>query len=123
MNLKSWMKNGVYEELERDEVPEKEKIIGTRWIITEKEKEGVKTIKVRLVAKGFMENSIESELNCEAPTCSPESLKIVLSVIKRKGWVIQSIDIKTAYLQSNKIERKVFIQPPKEAKTQKIETS
>src|SRR5215469_12814969 len=83
-------------------------------------REGEKTIKARLVAKGFMENSKENELNCEAPTCSPEGLKVVLSVIKRKGWVIQSIDIKTAYLQSNKIERKVFIQPPKEAETQKI---
>src|SRR5215469_9564518 len=103
--LKSWMKNEVYEELERDEVPEKEKIIGTRWIITEKEKEGEKTIKARLVAKGFMENSKENELNCKAPTCSPEGLKVVLSVIKRKGWVIQSIDIKTAYFQSKKIEK------------------
>ena len=38
-----------------------------------------------------------------------------MAVIAQKGWVINSMDIKTAFLQGNCLEREIFIQPPKEA--------
>ena len=35
--------------------------------------------------------------------------------MKRKRWELNSIDIKTAFLQGEKIQREVFVRPPKEA--------
>ena len=51
--------------------------------------------KTRLVARGFEEENIE---DTDAPTCSPETLKICLSIINRKSWECKNLDIKTAYL-------------------------
>ena len=95
------------------------KVVNARWIITEKEKEGGKICKARLVARGFLEKN-ENNMECEAPTCTNEGLKIVISTIKRNKWKVRSLDIKTAYLQGKVIEREVYLQPPIEAKTDKI---
>src|SRR5215469_6208977 len=103
--LNSWKENEVYTETEWKEGM---KVINVRWIVTEKEKKGGKMCKARLVARGFLEKN-ENNMECEAPTCTNEGLKIVISTIKRNMWRVRSLDIKTAYLQ-----------PPKEAKTDKI---
>ena len=50
--------------------------------------------KARLVVRGFEEKKIEGK--AEAPTSSSEGLKICLSVIKREGWKVRSIDVKAA---------------------------
>ena len=56
----------------------------------------------------------------EAPTCTNEGLKIVISTIKRNLWNVRSLDIKTAYLQGKVMEREVYLQPSSEANTDKI---
>ena len=62
--LENWKNNEVYHEVEK----EKEmKIIKTRWIISEKEKNDGIICKARLVAKGFMERKNDTGI-CEAPT-------------------------------------------------------
>src|SRR5215469_3243478 len=113
--LENWREHKVYEEITKQQLPNDMKPLTTRWVITEKEKEGGLFVKARLVARGFLEK--EKDLQCEAPTASPEGLKIVLSVILMNGWTLQSIDIKTAYLQSHSINRDVYIHPPKESNT------
>lgn len=112
--IRNWKENDVMEEVEK----RGRKGISTRWVITEKIKDGKKICKARLVARGFEEKGV-NEGN-EAPTCAAEALKVTLGVIKRKGWECESIDIKTAYLQGEKLERTVYIQPPKEAETKKL---
>ena len=74
--------------------------------------------KARLVVRGFEEKKIEGRT--EAPMCSSEGLKICLSVIKREGWKVRSIDVKTAYLQGENIERTIVVKPPRELKTEKL---
>ena len=69
--------------------------------------------------RGFLEKN-ENNMECEAPTCTNEGLKIVISTIKRNKWKVRSLDIKTAYLQGKVIEREVYLQSPIEAKTDKI---
>ena len=39
------------------------------------------------------------------------------AIIASNKWPIQSIDIKTAFLQGHKLERSVFLRPPPEANT------
>ena len=36
-----------------------------------------------------------------SPTCDKQSLRLVLSIIMQKKWCINSIDIKTAFLQND----------------------
>jgi hypothetical protein len=107
--LRSWEENKVYEE-EKDRG---QKTISIRWIITEKIKEGKRCCKARLVARGFEEKM--GDLSTDAPTCAPEILKLCLSIMIMRGWQCQSIDIKTAYLQGDHINRMLYIKPPMES--------
>ena len=43
------------------------------------------------------------------------TLKVVLAVVAIHQWDLSTIDIKAAFLQGNKIERNVYVIPPKEA--------
>lgn len=104
--LQSWRENNVFEEV--DDVGQK--AISTRWIVTEKVKGGEKICKARLVARGFEEEMAEWEK--DAPTCSAEMLKFCLTIIKLKKWICYTLDVKTAYLQGDEIEREVYLKPP-----------
>src|SRR5215469_16111224 len=112
--LESWEKNDVYEEVKYN----KQKVISCRWIITEKEKNKEIITKARLVARGYEEQDFDEGV--EAPTCSIEGCRIALASILKNKWQLNAIDIKTAYLQGRKMERKVYLKPPKEANTKKI---
>ena len=74
-----------------------------------------KKIRARLVARGFEDGKVGS-IRTDSPTCSKEGFKGALAIMKTNGWPSNSLDIKTAFLQSDKIERPVFILPPPEAK-------
>ena len=51
----------------------------------------------------------------DCPTCAKESLRIILTVICSFGWRINSMDVKTAFLQGKRFERTVYVEPPVEA--------
>ena len=75
--------------------------------------------KARLVAKGFTEE-FGNKYECEAPTCFTERLKMVLMVIKTFGWNVNTLDIKTVYLQGKEITREIYVRPPEEAKCKRL---
>ena len=79
----------------------------------EKTKDGIKP-KARLVAQGFEEDNL-SEIQKYSPTCSKDTLRAVLSIICQRKWNLQSIDIKTAFLQGDSLKREIFVKPPPEA--------
>ena len=106
-NLKS---HNIFTEVPREE--NKERTIGSRWVITEKFKDGEKVTKARLVAKGFQE---ETDLKRDSPTCLKENLRIVVAIAASEKWKIKSLDIKSAFLQGKEIEREVYLIPPPEA--------
>ena len=106
--LQSWKENNVYEEVENVG----QKAISTRWIVTEKIRGGEKVCKARLVARGFEEEMAEWEK--DAPTCNAETLKFCLAVMKLKKWTCYTLDVKTAYLQGDEIQREVYLKPPSE---------
>lgn len=115
--ISSWKENNVFEEIDRYK---EKKVLKTRWIITEKEKDGEKICKARLVVKGFMEKECLDTEDCEAPTFSIEGLKVILAIINMKDWQVKTLDVKTAYLQGKEMERDVVIKPPEEANTVKL---
>lgn len=109
--LQSWIDNAVYEA-----VPfSNQKLISVRWICTFKNSDGKSYKKARLVARGFEEDT--DNIPRDSPTCSKDSLRTVLALGMQKNWKFNTIDIKTAFLQSMEINRDVFLKPPKEAKT------
>ena len=70
--------------------------------------------KARLVARGYEEYN--NDIQTDSPTCAHESLRVIISVLANRSWKIHSMDIKTAFLQGENMERNVYIKPPKEAK-------
>ncbi len=112
--LATWKDEDVYDEI----IDEGQSCMSVRWVIGEKEGPDKTTVvKARLCARGFEE---QQDFRTDSPTCKRESVRIVLSVIASNKWMLNSIDIKRAFLQGNAIDRVVFIRPPKEACTDKI---
>ena len=109
IELKNWMLEKVYEEV----LDEGQSYISCRWVVTPKIVDGEWRTKARLVARGFEEDS--SQFRSDSPTCTKDSIRILLTVASSFGWKINSMDIKAAFLQGKAIDREVFLRPPKEA--------
>ncbi|CAD7947597.1 unnamed protein product, partial [Amoebophrya sp. A120] len=67
--------------------------------------------------KGFTEEGL-SKLQCESPTAKRWTTKIIFSISQIWGTILASIDIKTAYLQSQVPEAKqdkndIYVEPPR----------
>ena len=96
---------GVYTEVE-DQGQER---LSSRWILTDKSTPQEVKIKARLVCRGFEETV---EVQADSPTGSKETLHMLLCIAATKGWKIKSGDVKNAYLQGEKLDREVFMEPP-----------
>ena len=83
--------------------------ISTRWILWEK---GEKEIRARLVARGFEE---DVEVAVDSPTVSRSTIRIILAIAVSHNWQIKTTDIKSAFLQGSRLDRDVFLTPPREA--------
>ena len=103
----NWISNNVYDKVQDcGQTP-----VSLRWVITEKIKNMVPEVKARLVARGFEEDLFN---RTDSPTCSKDSLRLSLALMVSFGWQCHSIDVKSAFLQGNKIKRDVYVRPPKE---------
>ena len=109
VELQNWKDMEVYEEVE----DQGQKVISTRWVITEKICEGQKGAKARLVSRGFED---EDQVPSDSPTAVKSTLRTVLAATANEGWIIDTIDIKAAFLQSRTINRNVYILLPPEAR-------
>jgi hypothetical protein len=82
--------------------------ISTRWVMTLKDGKP----RARLVARGFEESEI---VQSDSPTVGKSSVRIFLSIVASKHWIVQTTDVKSAFLQGKELDRTVFIVPPIEA--------
>ena len=103
--LESWRQHDVY--TEEEDIGQTR--VSTRWVLTTKD-DGRR--KARLVARGFEEkDSVELT---DSPTCSKESFRLLLQLlISNADWFSQVIDVKTAFLQGESLQRDVYLDPPK----------
>ena len=109
MNLRIGKNMNVYEEVQ----DENQKVVSARWVYTEKIVNNTSVKKARLVARGYEEDT--EDMATDSPTCNKDSLRVVISLIASKGWTINSLDIKAAFLQGKELDRDVYLKPPKEA--------
>ena len=105
--LKNFEDFNVYEE-----VPyENQEVLGTRYVLTQKP-DG--TVKARFVVKGFQEQFEEAS---DSPTSSRETVKAFLAIAANEKFPVKCSDVRSAFLQSDSLQREVFVEPPPEKQT------
>ena len=69
----------------------------------------------------------EESFRTDSPTVQKSNLKLFFTIALSKKWTVKTCDIKCAFLQGEKLERDVFVRPPKERRVNgvlwKMETS
>lgn len=111
--LNSWLEKGVYEEVKN----EGQKLMGLKWVIKPKIIDDKLGVKARLVCKGCVESETFRK---DAPIYTKPAIRLCCTLIASYKWKIESLDVKCAFLQSDHIEREIFVKPPKEIKTNNI---
>ena len=107
--LQSWKDHNVYEVVPHTQ----QKCMSLRWVCSLKStNDGSVKPKARLVARGFEEQT--DNIEKESPTCAKDSLRVMISIINQNKWKLRSIDIKTAFLQGEAIDKNVYVRPPPE---------
>ena len=106
--LAKWKHFDVYDEV--DDCGKK--CLAGRWICSRKYSDSGFINKARFVVKGFQE---KVDVQSDSPTGSKECLRIMFMLVLSKGWTLNSLDVKAAFLQGKSIERVVYLKPPAEA--------
>ena len=76
-------------------------------------KDGKTITKARLAARGFEEQKNDTSMS-DLPTCSKEVLRVSLTVFLSQSCRLNSIDIKSVFLQGKEIISWVYLKPPKD---------
>ena len=132
----SWEKFNAVEVLSPEQVanlPKDVRIIGTRWVHTDKNqkqrllalhvrgktgkskeqvmKEYPFAAKSRLVVQGHQEDS--RDIRSDSPTASLLAFNLLSAVAVMNGWKVAASDASTAYLQSQGISRLLILRTPR----------
>ena len=114
--LEKYRAFGAYEEVEdvgQHRIP-------IRWVITKQVDNGKnQPIKARLCIRGDLEKN-KFSIRSDSPTAAKETLKIALMIAANEGFVVKSVDIKSAYLQGNDLKRDIYVRPPIESNSKKL---
>ena len=99
--MKGLKESGTFMELKG--LPEGEKAIGSRWVLSYKsdKDDNITKTRARLVAKGFMQGEGVDYTQTAAPTPAATSVKTVLAVANQMGFTIYHLDVKQAYTKAN----------------------
>ncbi len=113
--LQGWYDFAVVDEVNIDQMIESKcHPLLTRWVhVWKKDQYGTKSLKSRLVIKGFQED--QSQLRTYSPTVAREMVVLCLTIFSSKTWNVRTMDVKQAFLQSDELQRAVYVIPPKEA--------
>jgi len=103
--LHSLQKDGTW--VVEDEPPDRN-IVGSRWLLKRKE-DG--RFKVRPVAKGFSQEPGIDFQETFAPGAKFTTLHVLLALIAENDWELQSMDVKTAFLNGI-LEEEIYMECP-----------
>ena len=87
-----------------------QKILGTKWVLTEKVIQGKQDYKAKLVVQGCQED--KGYIRTDAPTESSDAFFMTLAARAQDGWDCIVFDAQSAYLQSEGIERLLLLRMP-----------
>ena len=108
--LMKWERFGAYEIVTDDG----QDTIDGRWVVNKKEAhDGLKKdYKARYCLRGFKE--LEKPRS-DSPTVDRISSNLFYAIAANEGWNVESIDVTSAFLQGEPLDRDIFVVPPKEA--------
>jgi Reverse transcriptase (RNA-dependent DNA polymerase) len=110
IELQQLLDRGTFTPVLKNKVPLDAVILQTKWILVVKNPGSTDELfKARLVVLGHRD-PMKGKIVNEAPTLRSISIRLILSVACSKNWTLFSRDVKGAFLQSNNILRKVFVQ-------------
>ena len=122
--IDQWLATETVRKILRHKIPE-ENILKCRWVLTWKDldpidaaKEGKsRKAKARLVILGYLDPDI-TDIPRDSPTLQKESRALLLQYCASRCWVIQSFDIKTAFLRGSRRDNRILgIEPPPELRS------
>ncbi|WVZ93425.1 LOW QUALITY PROTEIN: hypothetical protein U9M48_039403 [Paspalum notatum var. saurae] len=112
--------NAMHEELENFErnhdlvePPPNCRPIGTKWVFKNKQGEDAMVVrnKARLVAQGFCQKERIDYEKTFAPVARLKAIRILLAFAASKGFKLQQMDVKSAFLKGF-IEEEVYVRQP-----------
>ncbi|WVZ89238.1 hypothetical protein U9M48_035664 [Paspalum notatum var. saurae] len=117
----NWL-NAIHEELENFErnhvwdlvePPPNCRPIGTKWVFKNKQGENGMVVRnrARLVAQGFCQKEGIDYEETFAPVACLEAIRILLAFVASKGFKLQQMDVKSAFLNGF-IEEEVYVRQP-----------
>ncbi len=112
--LQGWYDFAVVEDVNIDQMIESKcHPLLTRWVhVWKKDQYGTKSMKSRLVIIDFQED--QSQLRTFSPTVAREMVILCLTIFCSKTWSVKTMDVKEAFLQSDELQRSVYVIPPTE---------
>jgi hypothetical protein len=98
--VKSQLENDTFYHEVYEDIPEGHTPVDTKWVFDIKNVTtgGVKRYKARMVIRGFMQRYQESYFDTYSPTCTKDSIRLILSLAAMYRLRTIHIDIKTAFL-------------------------
>ena len=87
-----------------------QKIVGTKWVLTEKVIQGKQDNKAKSVVRASQED--KGKIRTDAPKGSGDAFFMTLSAATQDGWDCNVFDAQSAYLQSHGIERLLLMRMP-----------
>ena len=123
--INNWLSNKAVEKVLRSQIPA-DQVLRCRWILTWKAidpseiSNPTKTHKpkARLVVLGYLDPDLEN-IPRDSPTLGRNSRMLILQLIAAQGWVLQSFDIKAAFLQGEpQADRVMGLEPTEEFRKQ-----
>ena len=102
-SLVPWCENDAWKRVKRASAPEGT-IVPMRFLLRYKEKKP----HARVILQGFRHRDVlESKLNTESPTLSRLGKYLLLQIATQRRWKIATMDVKSAFLQSDYITDEV----------------
>jgi hypothetical protein len=94
--------------------PDGKNIIRVKWIFKTKRNElnEIVRFKVRLVAKGFTQEEGRDYFDVYALVAKITTIRVVLALAAKDDLELDSMDVKTAFLQAG-VEEEIYVYPPK----------
>lgn len=94
-------------------LPKDRQPIGCKWIFKTKQNPdgSINKLKVRLVAKGFLQRECFGFTDTFSPIVKPTTIRIVLSIAMTKGLHLHQLDVNNVFLNGDLREDVYMVQP------------
>ncbi|KAD4586296.1 hypothetical protein E3N88_23897 [Mikania micrantha] len=95
------------------DLPVGQKAIGLKWVFKlKKDANGhVTKCKARLVAKGYVQRKGIDFEEVYAPVARMETIRLLLAIASREGWLVHHLDVKSAFL-NGELQEEVYVKQP-----------